>query len=367
MGKRELVLIIAFVAVGALVYQLTAPAPKAGERSFSLARIFSNIHREMRSNAASATLTKNGTVALRAGVTELRLTAGRSIPLTVTGERRTDIAYELSVTSSGPDEATAKQYAEKVTIDDNDLGTAQALSLSLPREASQTGKLTLRVPSQLLVRLENSGRVIVSDVHAVDLRNLTGEATLSNIVSTVTGAHRGGDLTITSTGGVNLSLSGSRAKLSDIRGPMTINARAGSCVVSNSHGTLDAIMAQVDLTVTEHDGLLKVTGDNGTLRVARPTSEISIDVRHMPVEVTLGTAVAATIITTDESLRLTLAGSPGLNIDALVSEGGVVRATDLTGDAVKTPEPRLVTAAGGGGPRVVLRNARGDIVIAVRK
>ena len=367
MGKRELVIIIGFAVVIGLAYQLTAPAAKEGERGFSLSKIFNNVRREMRSNAASATLTKNGTIALRTGVTELRLTPNRVLPITVTGERRTDIEYELSVTSNGPDEATAKEWAGKTGIDDDDLGTAQALTVAFPKEGSQSGRLTLKVPNHLLIRLENQGRVIVSDVRAVDLRNLSGEATFSNVVNAVTGSHRSGDITITSAGGVNLTLSGSRAKLSDIRGALTINARSGNCSVSNSHGALEAMVAQVDLTITEHDGAVKVSGDNGTLRLARPTSEISVDVRRMPVEVTLGTAVPATIITTDESLRLTLAGALALNIDALVSEEGVVQAPELTGDASKKPEAKLVAPVGGGGPRVVLRNARADIVIAMRK
>src|SRR5262245_23211458 len=112
MGKRELLIIIAFVAIGALAYQVTAPAPKEGEGRFSFAKIFSNIRNEMRSNAASATITRNGVVALRPGVTELRLASSRALPITITGEARTDIGYELIVQSNGPDEATARAWAE---------------------------------------------------------------------------------------------------------------------------------------------------------------------------------------------------------------------------------------------------------------
>ncbi len=46
MGKRELLLVAAFVIVGALVYQLTAPPPGPGERSFSLSQLIGNIRRE---------------------------------------------------------------------------------------------------------------------------------------------------------------------------------------------------------------------------------------------------------------------------------------------------------------------------------
>lgn len=367
MGKREIVIIIAFVALGALAYQLTAPAPKSGERRFSITQIFSGIRREMNANNASATVTKNGTVELRKGVIELRLSSGRNLPITVTGESRSDIAYELTVQSSGPDEATARQYAEKTQVSDDDLGAAQALTVDYPRQGTQTGRLALRVPKDLLVRLEGSGRSIVSDVKAVDLRNLSGEASLANISGAITGTHRSADLTVNTAGSVSLSLASSRAKFTDIRGNVTLNARSGTCSVSGSHGTLDATITQVDLTITEHDGAVKVTGETGTLRLARPTGEISVDARRMPVDATLGTAVPATIITTDETLRLTLAGPPSVSIDALVNDSGVVRAPELGLDPAKPGETRLSAPVGGGGPRIVLRNTRADIVIAVRK
>jgi hypothetical protein len=367
MGKRELVLIIVFVALGAVAYEVTAPAPKAGERGFSLARIFTNVRREMRANSASASITKSGTVAVRNGVNEVRLNSGRNLPITVTGEKRSDIAYELSVQSSGPDEATAREYANKTEVADDDLGAAQSLSISYPKEGQQTGKLTLRVPAHLLIRLEGSGRTLVSDVRSVDLRNFSGEATLTNVSGTVTGSHRAADLSVTSVGGVNLALANSRAKFMDIHGPVTINGRSGTCAVTGSHGMIDATVMQVDLTITDHEGAVKVTGENGTLRLAGTNGELSVDARRMQVDATLSAAVPATIITTDETLRLTLTGPPSVTIDALVNESGAVRAPDLVPTSTKTAEPKLSMPVGAGGPRLVLRNTRADIVIAVRK
>ncbi len=86
MGKRELLLIVAFVIVGAVVYQVTAPPPAPGERSFSLGRVIESIRREVRGNRASAEKTTTSTHPLDAGVTELRVVARGEI--TVTGEER---------------------------------------------------------------------------------------------------------------------------------------------------------------------------------------------------------------------------------------------------------------------------------------
>ena len=47
MGKRELLIAAAFIAIAAIVYQFTAPAPKDGEEGFSLRRMFDGMRREM--------------------------------------------------------------------------------------------------------------------------------------------------------------------------------------------------------------------------------------------------------------------------------------------------------------------------------
>ncbi len=57
MGKRELLLVAAFVIVGALVYQFTAPPPAPGERSFSLSQLIGNVRRQVRGNRAQADTT----------------------------------------------------------------------------------------------------------------------------------------------------------------------------------------------------------------------------------------------------------------------------------------------------------------------
>jgi len=368
MGKRELVIVLAFVVVGAVAYHLTAPPPKPGEKSFSLSTIFSNIRNHVRSSAASATTTRTGTIALREGITELRLTAVRVVPLTITGEHRSDIAYELMVRSDGPDEATAREWAGRVTVVDDDLGLAQSLTISFPDEGSQSGRLRLRVPDHVLVRLESSGQVTVSGVRAVDMRNLGGDVTLTSVVGAVTGSHRAGDLTVNGAGSVKLELSASRAKLTSINGLVTLGGRNGECTISQSRGDIDATLTNTDLTITEQAGGIRVAGDGGALRVSRPEKNLAVDVRRMLVEVTLEAAVPATIVTTDEALRLTLVGPASFNLDAVATDGGSIRASDFGLDATQQDrESRLAAPIGHGGPRLVLRNRRADIVISLRK
>ena len=120
--------------------------------------MFSGIRREISANASSATVTKTGTVKLRPGVTEVRVRALRRVPITITGEPRSDIGYELPVESNGPDEPTAKAWAERTELREDDLGSAVALWLFFPEEGTQTAKLVLRVPDHLTIRVEGSSR-----------------------------------------------------------------------------------------------------------------------------------------------------------------------------------------------------------------
>src|SRR5262245_26969691 len=104
MGKRELLLVAAFVIVGAIVYQLTAPPPAPGERTFAPGQILDHIRRAVRGNQASAEVVTKSTHTVDASVSELRFDDLRSASLTVTGEDRADIEAELLVHSNGFDE-----------------------------------------------------------------------------------------------------------------------------------------------------------------------------------------------------------------------------------------------------------------------
>ena len=142
----------------------------------------------------------------------------------------------MPVESNGPDEPTAKAWAERTELREDDLGSAVALWLFFPEEGSQTAKLVLRVPDHLTVRVEGSEQVHVSGVAAVNLFNLSGETTLTGIKGAVTGNHRTGDLNVTGAGSVDLTLASSRAKFRDVSGGLSLSGRNGDCSVARSQG-----------------------------------------------------------------------------------------------------------------------------------
>jgi hypothetical protein len=368
MGKRELLIIIAFVVVGAAVYSLTAPPAKPGERGFSISKVFSGIKKEISANAASAHVMAAGRIAAPSTLTELRVSTARSVPLTIVGEAREDIEYEMPVESTGPDEATAKEWAGKVELRKDQLGSALELKTYFPDEGNQNAALTLRVPARLAVRVENSGQIKVSDVAGVELRNPTGEVTLSH-VGTVSGIHRNGDLTIDGATAVNVNLVSSRTKIRNASESVSINARSGECTIVESTGPIAATVTNVELVVNLFKNSFTVTGDGGRLKVVNAAGKLSIDVRRMLVEIEDSQSPNAdfTIITSDEPIRVTLKDASDIAIDAIAS-AGTVRADDFgLKPAAESRISKLVTAPGNARGHIVLRNSRADIVIVKRK
>src|SRR5262245_48959803 len=115
MGKRELLLIVAFVAVGSVVYLATAPATAPNEGGFSLQRLLEHIRRDLRGQRSSAELRTSTTVPVRPGMSEIRFETSQA-PLTITGEDRKDIVFELLAWSNGYDETEAKKLASETLV-----------------------------------------------------------------------------------------------------------------------------------------------------------------------------------------------------------------------------------------------------------
>lgn len=368
MGRRELVIALVFVVLAVAAYQLTVPPPKDGEEGFSFSRLFAGIRKEITQHNATGSITRTGTIKVKDDVSELRLTAGRSVPIIVSGEHRDDIAFDLWVQSNGPDEAAARALADQTQFTQDDLGTAIAMKLRFPEPGEQTAKLTLRVPDRLLVRFEGAGRVAATGLRAVELRNLAGETNISKIREFVKGSHRTGDLAISMTGTVDISMTTSTVRLEQIGNSITVTGRQGTCTVTGSTAAIDATVTNVDFSIIDHGGPVRVTGDGGVLKIAQPAKELNVDARRMKIEVAIAAAVPATIISTDEAIKIVFGGTPSAAIDAVVSDKGEIRASDVGLVPTRVDrESRLSGALGAGGPRVLLRNTRGDIVIALRK
>lgn len=369
MGKRELLIIVAFVAIGVVAFELTAPPAPEG-RSFSLSRWWQSARRGMRGNQAMASTTQRGEIEVNRGVSELRV-GGMNRGVRIVGEDRENITWELHVESNGPDDATALAWAKKAKVKLDDLGSSVAISVSFPTEGNQWGALMLKVPARLALKISGgSGGADVAEVAAVDFDRVSGTVTLKDIAGAATGTQTNGELTIDGAVAVDMTLTNTRAKITGIRKSVVLNARNGRCEITDVSGSVEIDQANQETTVEAPDGPVRVTGSGGRVTIAHPKKEVKVDCRRAEVEVSLDAPVPMTLLTSDETLRLLLDGPPAISLDAVATEGGSIRAEefDLPIKSVEG-EQRCSKVFGdaNSAPRVTLRAVRGSIVIRKAK
>jgi len=366
MGKRELLIIVAFAAVIALVYQFTAPPAKPGE-GFSFSRLFRNVRQNMRGNTAMAHNSDAGAIPIGSAITQLRVTGvGKT---KIFGEDRRDVAYELEVESSGPDEATALQYARQTVLTKDDLGSALALKVTTPREGTQNPSLVLHVPLKLPVKVSGTYGATVKGVAELELDVSSGSVTAEGITGAVTGYHRQGEITIIDSASVDLTLAGSRARFSHVLGKLSLNARSGRAEIRDSAGAIQIDGASQELEIISPHAPVRITARDGRIKIDRPLAETKIEAQNTEVDVTIEQAVPLTLLTSERPLRLWIAGSPSITLDVAATDGGSIQPTEsfpLTIDR-SAREQRARQTIGSDGPRVTLRNSGASIVIGKPK
>jgi hypothetical protein len=370
MGKRELLLIVAFVFVGSAVYWATAPAAAPGQRGFSLTTILDHMRREVRGNQASAELTSTTTLPLRPGLSEVRFEVGNA-PITVVGETRPDISCELGVWSSGFDESEAKKYAAATKLKVTDAGSSLVLSIEYPVEARQRATLTVKMPSSLAVRVQpNRSKLVISSVAGVELADARGQVTVSHIKGRVAATHRGGELTIQSVTTVKLNVRGSNVVLKEIAGEVIGQLQAGELRGSGLAGPIEI---ESNNTRVSLDGLadmrkpIRVTATGGSVSLDGVASDTRVEGRNTRIEVQIDRpAPVAVYNENDEPTRITLP-SGGFQLDALVTAGKLDVPSGLIDVKISGEDQRASGVVRGGGPTITLRSSRGWIEIRERK
>jgi hypothetical protein len=361
MGKRELLIIIGFVVVGALAYQFTAP-PATGNSGFSFGDIFKEVRREVRGNPGQGTFAHTATVPAPAALREVRL-IGVAGTVQVVGEDRDTLTYEFTVQSNGPDDAGAVALAKETKLEHDDLGDALILRARYPDPGSQTATIVLRVPRRLAVRVESGRGITISNVATAHLEGNRGDVTLTGIAGAITGIHQDGDFTATGAASVKLRLLRSRGVITHINDGVILDVRDGDCKIADSGGAMEVDETRGEVTITGHRGRITVRGTDGRVTIQHPTAETRVDTRRAEVELVMERAVVTTVLTTDEPIRLLLVGTPNFVLDSAANVAAI-QATDfgLTPEATP-PDMKLAHTFGSGGARVTLRNTRGDIIV----
>ncbi|MEO8071071.1 MAG: hypothetical protein ABI652_06690 [Acidobacteriota bacterium] len=366
MGKRELLLIAAFAVLGVIAFEMTA-APVAGtRRRFTLSALRDTWRRDARGETARATASHTGTFDAPASLSELRLTGLSDV--TVVGEPRQDIGYELTVTANAADDPAAADIAERTVLAQDDLGATLLLRLNAPAQARQTAVAIFRVPARISVRIAGARKTSITGVSAVNLDAALGETTIRNIAGDVEGAHRNGPLLINDAGAVTLTLSSSTATIVGVRGRSSVTLRNGQCRVTDAAGAVDADVTNGTLVVTNPAQSVIVAGSGGQVTIAGPRGDVKIDARRTSIDVSLTTAAAVTVLTSDAPLHIAMRADISALLDAVASENGTIDASgfSLTPE-VNGTESRLSHRLGDGAARIALRNQRGPIVIRETK
>jgi hypothetical protein len=223
------------------------------------------------------------------------------------------------------------------------------------------------VPMHLAARIDGGNGAYATNVASVDIENVSGDVTILEIAGALTGQHRNGDLRATGIGVVKLALSRSQATFDHVVRGLTLDARNGELHINGSSGPIQLDSQGSETTIKDQAGPIHVAGSGGRVIIMSPREETNVDMRGAEVEVTLAKAVPMSLLTSEDTLRLLLDGPPAMIVDAIASEGQIQAADFQLVSEAGDREAKLSHTFGANGPRVTLRNSRGDIVIRKAK
>jgi hypothetical protein len=362
MGKRELLIVAAFVALGVVAWRWTAPPAPADSRPFSvdtLAEIWQNRNRPR--PAGRAVVTTRGSLPLSPNVTELRLSNLSAV--VVTGAERADVAWALDAEATGPTDEAARALAETLTLRHDDMGSVLAVSVRAPGEMPPASTLTLEVPARMLVRVESARRTLVTSVAGVRLENLVGNTTLRQIAGAIEGGHRNGELTIEDAQDVTLTLVGSTAIITRPRGPVDVNARNGSTRLEAPAARVTAEVHSQQFVVVEPADAVRVGGIGGEITIERPRGAIDVDARRTRVTATLDRAVPLTVFAAEGDVTVMVDDVSRMALD-VVADSGRIDARGVGLVAVERDGQSVLAQAVDNAPRMAVRGERNHVVIA---
>ena len=371
MGKRELLLIVAFVIVGAVVYQATAPPAGPNDRGLSLSTIVDKIRREMRGNRGRADVTKVSTHELDSQTTEIRLSGGFQ-EVIITGEKRDNIEARLRVTSNGVDDANAKELAGQTELKPDLAGPSLRLTVAYPDPGQQRAFLTLLVPSRLNVRVDQGSggqRTMIGNVASLDA-TVRGETSIKNVAGRVTITHRAGRVAVEQAASVKLTGRGSDATISNVRGDASFSMQSGELNATFIKGPIDVESQNADVVFKKLDdakGPLRVNAVGGSVTLEGLRGDARIDGRNTEIDIEMVKAAAVAVYNEgDEPIQLTTPPG-GFALDAIAKEGRLNLPDDLrslmSANEETDREQRASGAVRGGGPTITLRANHGDIIV----
>lgn len=373
MGKRELLLIVAFAIAGAIVYQVTAPPPGPGERSFSPGQIFENIRRGIRGNRASAESVNTTAHPVDRVVTDLQISwpKGSATELTIVGEDREDISSELKVHSNAFDDAEAQRTAKATVVKMERAGPRLVASVDFPREGSQSATLVLRVPARLQLKVASArARTRVTNVAALEVESGRGDTDIKQVKGRVAGNYRGGDLRVSGAGTVKFTTVGTDVRLEQIAGETAMNMRAGNLKAAQLGGPIDVDATGVDIEfdkLEKTSGMVRITAAAGSVSLKGLRTEARVDARGTDVDAILERAVTLAIFSEGGSPVEITEPPGGYQLDAVATDGDINVPEGTVEVAANDQGHRATGPVRGGGPTITVRTAHASIRVRARE
>jgi len=361
MGKRELLLILAFAAIGIVLYQLSAP-PGTSNSRFNFGQLIESAKREIQGNQARAERKTETTEPIGTDVDEIRL---QNVPtVTLVGEDRDDLQLELNVTSTGFDTAEAERLARETTLRLDASGRVVTLAIEYPEAGRQSASLVVRLPSRLRARLQGArGDTRVTDVAALYLDGTRGDVVVERVAGAIEGNHVGGEVRLSDVGDVSLTARASDLRIDRVRGDTRLDITGGTVEAASIGGRFELDGRPSEAAVSAIGGTARVNVRGGRVALRGVGNEVRFDGRSTDFELALERPAAVTAIATGGSIRFVAPATGGFTLDAVASEGRV-RVTDLDVPVTDTgPGQRASAAVRGGGPTVALRATDGSIDI----
>jgi hypothetical protein len=360
MGKRELVLIVAFIFVGTILYQATAPPSPEG-RGFSIRGLIDNIRREVGPRHEYLADERKQAIPVPASALEVRIAGAGE--LHISGSDRKDIEASLQVYSTGLDENEARALGKRTTLRTNASGDLLLMELDYPPEGRQRVIMNLSLPRRLRVRVTRVSRLEASDIAGVEFDSTRGVATIRAIEGSVRGTHNGGELTIEDVKQVDLTARRSELTLTRVSGAVRLDLTGGQLTARDITGDMEIDGNRVGIELERITGTLNADLAQGSFEASGLAKQARVDARGTELRFELEHPAPLSAITTNETINVRLPEQGGFTLDATV-EDGEIRLPD--GGPTPSRLQETSTARGdlrGGGPTLTLRTSHGDIVV----
>jgi hypothetical protein len=372
MGKRELVLIALFAAIGIVVYQFTAPPPPPGSEEVSVGGIFNRLKRQIHGAQESVSADSKETLAIDGEIRLVRINLPRQNDLTIIGTDREDILVEMHVVARGYTQAEAKGAADMAKIKLERVSDAVAITAAWPMRTSQNpgfinqGTFTVSLPKRLQVRIEpHSGALELRDVAGGEIMGSRGATRISNVTGHLALVHTGGKLELENLASLKFTGRNSVGSIRKVSGVTSLDLTNGELKFDDVTGPVDVEARNVEFSFDAAKmakGPFRFNANNGTARIDNLRTEARIDGRNTDINIGLAAAAPITVYSTGEDIIVT-APPGGYTIDAVATEGQLVLddgPLKIEGED-KQREQRASGAVRGGGASLTLRATRGDI------